>query len=270
MHMTATDSIALDQTMGGETRPRSMRQARTTITLMTYNVERGERWPEAAETIRRAAPDIICLQEVTDEAHPVRRFARPSKVRADLGLSADAAMLWNKSPLRIGNMTLVRDGEIGPGIVLEVPGSRPYGMLNLIRIRGSTLLVANLHLTDLMGPPPLAFPITESFRLREAQDLTRRLVAENRPAVAAGDFNTFWPAPACLHMRRHWRDCRSAARTPQCATRPTYGLPFVIDHIYCRGPIGIEDYRVIESPASDHRPVIATLALDADGEDEVV
>lgn len=260
--MTAAQSITPDRKTKPPRHPAAARRDCVTLTLMTYNVERGERWAEVAEVIRDAAADIICLQEVAEESHPTLHFARPSRVQEDLGLPADAAMLWNQSPLRIGNMTLVR-GEIEPCTMLEVAGSRPYGMLNRVRVKGTSLVVANLHLTDLMGPPPMAFPITESYRLREAQDVTRRLANEHGPVIATGDLNTFWPAPACLHMRRNWRDCRSAAHATQGATRPTYGLPFVIDHVFCRGPIGIEDYRVIPSPASDHRPVIATLSIDS-------
>ncbi|MEE8170428.1 MAG: endonuclease/exonuclease/phosphatase family protein, partial [Phycisphaerae bacterium] len=85
------------------------------------------------------------------------------------------------------------------------------------------------------------------------------------PVVALGDFNSFRPAPAYRIAARGMRDCRPFAKTPQPATRPTYGLPVVIDHIFVSPSIRVLDYRVIRAPGSDHYPVLATLQLPLPG-----
>jgi endonuclease/exonuclease/phosphatase (EEP) superfamily protein YafD len=158
-------------------------------------------------------------------------------------------------------MTLVRGGRIEPGRVLHVPPSQPYGMVNRVTVGGVGLVVANVHFAEMLGPPLLSFPFSEVFRLREACHLTRTLRRARVPVIAAGDFNTFWPAPATWPLRWHWRDCRRAVGGLGRATRPTYGLPFIIDNILVRGDADILDYEVIDGPGSDHRAIAATVRV---------
>lgn len=228
------------------------------LRLMTYNVEMGLAWPAALELIRAHPVDVLCLQEIPEEAHPDRRLVRPARVVKDVGLPHDLRMLWYREPRRVGNATFVR-GRVAPGPTLCIPLSKPYGMESEVEVGGTRLTVANIHLTEMLGPPLLAFPISEMYRLREAQDLTRRFARCDGPVVAMGDFNTFWPAPAAFVLHRDWRDCRAEVGGRHAATRPTYGLPFVIDHVLVRGDVKVRDYRVIGGPGSDHRAVLVEL-----------
>ncbi|MBN2560417.1 MAG: endonuclease/exonuclease/phosphatase family protein [Phycisphaerae bacterium] len=248
--------------------------ASATISVMTYNIQMGLNWPAARDLIRANPVDILCLQEVPEPDHVDRQLVRPRQILEDFDWPHDSAMLWYRSPHRIGNMTLTR-GFITPGRRLGVPFSKPYGLASEVRIHGGRLTVINIHMTDMLGPPAIAFPVSEMYRLREALDLTHRYGRTVRrdsrasrhrnPVIAMGDFNTFWPSPACWVMRRHWTDSRSggAARTSRRykATRPTYGLPFIIDHIFVRGGISVLDYQVLDGEGSDHRAVVATLRV---------
>ncbi len=232
----------------------------TVVTVMTYNVLYDGDWEAVRELILANPTDILCLQEVAEEAFPNRHVIRPSMIRKALPQTGEYAPLWHRSPKRIGNMTLVR-GTITKGKILSTPVSEPYGLMNTVEVAAARFSIANIHMTQMLGPPPVAFPISEVFRLREAIDLTHRASQYRHPVIALGDFNTFWPAPACWKLHRDWQDCRTAVGGRHPATRPTYGLPFVIDHIFVRGNAKILDYRVLEGGGSDHRAVVAKLEL---------
>jgi len=236
------------------------RGSRAVIRLMTYNIEMGLAWPEALELIRSQTFDVLCLQEVPEELHPNRRVVRPSRILRDLPMPSDLRMLWYRPPRRIGNATFAC-GRLQPGPALHIPPSKPYGMSTEVEVGGVRLTVFNIHMTEMLGPPLLAFPISEMYRLRESQDLTRRAARLKTPVVALGDFNTFWPSPAAWVLRRDWRDCRTEVGGRHAATRPTYGLPFVIDYILARGDITVLDYQVISGTGSDHRAVRAVVEV---------
>jgi endonuclease/exonuclease/phosphatase family metal-dependent hydrolase len=237
---------------------------------MTYNILLGLRWRAVRELIDAHPVDILCLQEVPEAEHADRRVVRLSRIIDHLDRPHDLGMLWNRSPHRCGNLTLVpRGGHLAPGrplavaqgTPLAVAQGTPYGWANDVEVSGVRLTIANVHFTEMLGPPLATFAVSEIYRLREALDLTRRFGHHRGPVIALGDFNTFWPAPACWVMHRHWTDCRSAAGGRHLATRPTYGLPFVIDHIFLRGGISVTGYQVVPGGGSDHRAVIATLQV---------
>lgn len=232
----------------------------TTIRLMTFNILCGLRWPDVRRLILAQDVDIICLQEVPQDGHCQRGFVRVAEVLGLLGWPYDLRMLWSRRPRQIGNLTLVR-GRIEPGPMLKIPLTPAYGFTSRVEVSGARLTVANLHLSPLGGPPPLAFPVTEVLRLREVRHLTKSLGDVGGPTVAVGDFNTFWLAPACWAMRQSWKDCRNEVGGTHLATRPTYGLPFVIDHVFMRGGVTAVDYEVLPGGGSDHRAVIATIQV---------
>lgn len=231
-----------------------------TVRLMTFNIQCGLQWPDVRHLILAQDVDIICLQEVPQDGHSQRDFVRVSEILDLLDWPHDLRMLWSRPPRQIGNLTLVR-GRIEPGPVLKIPLTQAYGFTSRVEVGGARLTVANLHLSPLGGPPPLAFAATEILRLREVRHLNKCFGDRHSPAVAVGDFNSFWPAPACWVMRRSWKDCRNEVGGVHLATRPTYGLPFVIDHVFMRGGVRAVDYEVLPGGGSDHRAVIATLQV---------
>ena len=256
---TSSEALAAPGLFYQATSARS--QAETaTIRLMTFNIQCGLQWPDVRRLILAQDVDIICLQEVPQHGHSRRGFVRVSQVLGLLDWPHDLRMLWSRHPRQIGNLTLVR-GRIEPASVLRIPLTQAYGFTSRVEVGGARLTVANLHLSPLGGPPPLAFPATEVFRFREVRHLTKSLADDRGPTVAVGDFNTFWPAPACWAMRRSWKDCRNEVGGTHLATRPTYGLPFVIDHVFLRGGVTAVDYEVLPGGGSDHRAVIATIQV---------
>lgn len=235
---------------------------RVTLRLATYNIWCGRHWPLALETLRQHPADILCLQEVLpDGSRAARRESRPTltRIAAELGGSFRYELLWKRVERPCGNLTLAR-GHVRPATVLRTPSSEPYGILTDIEIRGVRIRVANLHLAPLPGLPFLSFVPTELLRMREMLDFERRTHGHDGPLIACGDYNSFNPAPAYRIAARQLRDARRAFGGRHPATRPTYGLPFVIDHVFVSTHFAVEDYRVVVSGGSDHRLVFTTLS----------
>ncbi len=230
------------------------------IRVLSYNILYGCRWTQVRDLLLANPADIICLQEVPQHGHRRPNAVRADQILHDLDRPHSLAMLWYRPPRRVGNMTLVA-GSIDKGQILSTSLSQPYGLVNRVVVGGVNLTVVNVHFTEMLGPPPIAFPFSEMLRTREALDLTRRFRGRQEPVLVLGDFNSFWPAPACWVMRTNWTECRRAVGGRHPGTRKTYGLPFVIDHIFVRGPVRVHDYRVIDGGGSDHRAVYAALEV---------
>lgn len=228
--------------------------------IATYNIWCGQRWPRVLETLRANPADVICLQEVLGDNRAEDGWATASTVAAALGGAWQFAELWRSVERPCGNLTLVPRGKVHPATILQTATSEPYGLLTDVELQGVRLRVANLHLAPLPNPPLFGFAPSELLRMREALDFERRVAGDSRPLLACGDYNTFYPAPAYHIAARRMRDARRVVGGRHPATRPTYGLPFVIDHVFVSSHFDVEDYRVVVSDGSDHRLVVSTLS----------
>lgn len=235
---------------------------RVAIRLLTYNIQFGQRWPEIRALIRAADADVICLQEVPNPEYPLPRVAPREAICADLDLPYACEMLWFDGPRHVGNMTLVR-GCIGATTTLCIPGGRPYGIMNEVECGAARFNLVNVHLSPVESPLVFNFWPSERIRRREAVHLNEACYNAALPTVAAGDFNAFHLTPTMQTLASAWRDSRTVRSGGPFATRSTFGLPFVLDHVLLRGDVRAESYRVLDSDASDHRPVLVTLSLAA-------
>lgn len=231
-----------------------------TVRMLTYNILFGRNWPESLAVIRDADADVICLQEIVPEEFDREPHTCVDRIIDDIGLPHDFVYLWGRGTRRLGNITFARDA-VTDRVVLRTRPTQPYGMAHRVEAAGTTLTVANIHLSPMLGPAPLMFLPSELLRWLEARHLSRWAQTVTGPIVAAGDFNTFAAAPAYRRMASAWSDARSRARGPVPATRPTYGIPFVIDHIFISGDAAACEYSVITGGGSDHQAVLATLKV---------
>jgi len=214
------------------------------------------------DLILAAEADVICLQEVPNRAYPLPSVAPREVICADIQHPHACEMLWFDGLRHVGNMTLVR-GQIGPTAQLCIPGRPPYAIVNEVTCGQARFILVNVHLTPVESPLLINFWPSEFIRVREARDLNQACEDAMLPVVAAGDFNSFQPTPSMQTLASAWRDSRAARRGGPFATRPTFGLPLVLDHVLLRGDVRAESYEVIDSDASDHRPVLVTLSLPA-------
>jgi len=235
--------------------------SRATVRVMSYNVFLGHDWENAARLIEQNPADVICLQEVVEERFPNRAFVRASQVAERFQGEWNYCPLWFRRPRRIGNMTIVTRGRLSKPRVLHVSGSQPYGTWSKVQIDGVRFVVVNLHLAPMHGFLPIAFAATEYRRVRETVHLHKMIRRSRLPVIALGDYNTFWPSPGYFTARRDLIECRQRVARRHAATRPTCALPFIIDHIFVTPDVKVRDYRVIIGPGSDHRPVMAAVAV---------
>ncbi len=232
------------------------------IRILTYNILFGRRWSESLAVIRDADADVICLQELVPEGSSYEPAVPLDQIADDIGMPHDFAFLWGKNKKRIANMTLARDGVSDRRLLRAWP-TPAYGLVNRVQVSDVQFTMANVHLSPMLGPPLLMFLPSEGLRLNEVGHLSRWASTCLGPVVAAGDFNTFSVAPAFRRMKRDWQNARDVAKSKIRPTRPTYGIPFVIDHVFVRGDAVLCDYDVMPGGGSDHKAVLATIKLPA-------
>jgi len=98
------------------------------------------------------------------------------------------------------------------------------------------------------------------WHLQEADELVRLVSTFKDPTIVLGDFNSAPDHPIHHKLRGMMTDCLSAAGK---GLSPTYlfFLPLRIDYIYVTRSICVHSAQVIDSEASDHKPVEAVLSL---------
>lgn len=231
-----------------------------TLRVLTFNILFGRNWAESLAVIRDADADVICLQEVVPDDSFYAPFTPIDRIIDDIAMPHDYAYLWGRGEKRLGNLTFARD-DVAERTILRTWPTPAYGMANRVSVGTTRLTIANIHLSPMLGPPPLMFWPSECLRRLETGHLSRWAQSHCGPIVAAGDYNSFAMAPATRRMARGWQDARIAARGATAPTRRTYGLPFVIDHIFVRGGLAACEYTVLPGGGSDHRAVLATLKV---------
>jgi endonuclease/exonuclease/phosphatase (EEP) superfamily protein YafD len=202
-----------------------------------------------------ADPDVLLLQEYTDEWHK----------------AASAAL----SPQYPYSSFVTRDDSFGVAIysrlpfVGEVDNRLPLGRAGVeqtravVRTSGRDVAVYNVHLL-----PPRRLDYTIDSRLQFA-GLLETLAEEKLPYVVGGDFNLTSDTPQHHDLERIGaRDAHDLAGRGRGSTWPVntffrYLPGLRLDHVYL-GP-GLTAVRTSTGTGrgSDHRPVITDVAWDA-------
>jgi endonuclease/exonuclease/phosphatase family metal-dependent hydrolase len=235
------------------------------VRVLTYNIHHGEGTDgqlvlaRIAEVIRRAAPDLVALQEVdnaTRRSHGVDQAAelgRLTGMRAVFGKAMDydgggyGEAVLSRFPL----------SEVTVHALPFTAGREPRCALS-VRVElgagGPTVLFAATHLEH----------ARETLRLLQTQELDRALTGTGTvPAILAGDLNDGPDSPPLRLLLAHWTD--AAAGRPQ-PTWPAAAPESRIDYVLLR-PAGrwrvVEEQVIDERTASDHRPLLVVLAPTA-------
>ena len=235
-----------------------------TIRVLTYNTHCATGGVDnVARIIRDTGPDVVCLQEV-----------------AGIGNSPDpapalAAALSGYEVKRTsrGGMTLSRCPIVKNRVVpLGSPTVARQALMTAIDVRGQRVTVVNVHLmTSDIGALHAESVSSLSHGLRRASAVrTQQVAALLRlcegvagPLVAAGDFNT--PPGTKVHrlMSAQLRDAFMQAGHG-------FGLTFTsarpllrIDYVWASSQLRVQSCRALDTQVSDHRPVLAELALQS-------
>ncbi len=226
--------------------------------VMTFNIlTGGAPADDALAAIAAAAPDIVCLQELTPklaeafverlgDTYPHRIF-EPRRHTQGIGIASRLPL----SDTRILTLDLP---------YLPVAAAR-------VNLAAGRVNLACVHFI----PPHSGFGQTDdlvrlyednrAIRVGQARGVLQYLDGAGGPAIVLGDFNE-WPGQAALEALREagFTDACHARRNRCGPTFPGHVVPlpalFRVDHILGRG-VEFADAAVLEAGGSDHYPVAA-------------
>ena len=269
-----TDANQLDRTWKGEfTSP----QVAANIRMVDWNIDRGTRFDEVAQSLENAHPDLCLLQEVDlfDRRSGDRNVAEALAQRLKLNYaivpsfqelsqaSTGKAAYQGQAILTrlpILNVRVIRFREQSnwwkPHVFLpNVPlmQRRTGGRTALVvELKGpdGNIVVYNAHLESRStGKLQMA-------QLHEILDDASRY-SEGTPIILAGDFNT-------LYSTKGFQDTLQQSGYHNAFDKPprTHKIAGNLDWILVRGPLRTENATVVtEAQGSDHFPVAATIVM---------
>jgi endonuclease/exonuclease/phosphatase family metal-dependent hydrolase len=222
------------------------------LRVVSYNV-RSLRDDRAAlvRVIRELNPDVLCLQEAP---RLLRWRARCAALARDTGL------LYVGGGGTTGGAVMLASMRVDVQSMLEYRFSRTPrlhqrgAVAALVAVGGAAAAVASVH---------LGLDADERLRHRgELVGLVDRFAAD--VTVLAGDLNELPDKPAWRAIAAEFTDAGAADDTPTFSTRIPRRR---IDGVFVRGPGRVTSYRVVDDvdvvAASDHRPVVADVELEA-------
>lgn len=211
-----------------------------TLRVLTHNAwGRNHDLVRLTALLRSQDADVILLQEISAPAAPVLDAVRdlyPHQIHC-LGDVWCRLALLSKEPWRSA-------------------GFRPLGRDNAPTIWATGL---GPHAVTVVGTH-LIWPLKSERQSREVATLVREIAALPRPLVLAGDLNaTPWSAA----YRRLTESAGFAGRSWSPASWPVWLGPFgvPIDHVLVTPPARVLSLESGPRSGSDHRPVLATVAL---------
>lgn len=212
------------------------------LTVMTYNIEFGNRLPEALEVIRRESPDIVCLQEIRESQLP--------EIESALGMSAVWWASWNLfGGGEWGNVVLSR-GRVSEAHSIPTSSGGSFGVWAVVEIEGSRFVVASVHLMH-MKTEGAGFAAREI----EIQSLLNAVEKAGAPVLIAGDFNNPPMGANYGLLTSKFTDLSEGSG----ATLPS-SMPLVrADYVFGTKEWKRSSARRIDVKISDHRPVVVVV-----------
>jgi endonuclease/exonuclease/phosphatase family metal-dependent hydrolase len=222
------------------------------LRIVSYNIRalRDDR-SAVVRVLRGLDADVVCIQEAP-------RFWRwRSRCAA---LARESGLLYVGGGRRIGGTVMLASLRVDVRSTIEyafskTPKLHKRGAVAARVHRGGTsLVVASVHLG-----------LDTDERLRHRGELVG-LVDRFAPdvAVVAGDINERPDKPTWQALAAEFVDAGAGDDTPTFSAKDPRRR---IDGVFVRGPARVRSYRVIDGPdvvsASDHRPVVVDLSLDA-------
>lgn len=228
-----------------------------TLRLVTWNVHACQAGVDnIVAELRELNPDIICLQEVesgtlgSPSTNEVERIARGLGMR----------YVCTPSPAKgtkEEQLAIFARGELDDVELLENGTGRRYGISAEVDLADDTdIRIVCVHFTSNATSDIGRFLVTGARRLRETSDLVRRIRRWEGNVILAGDFNA---TPVMLeHMAI---DCHMEWVGTFQPTFPGDSPVLQLDHVFLKGSMKAAGIFVQPTRFSDHRPVVADIAL---------
>jgi endonuclease/exonuclease/phosphatase (EEP) superfamily protein YafD len=239
--------------------------------VATYNIWERARWPERREPLqeylRLTTPDVLCIQELRPETREAIDEALPSHARVEdelPGWTEEGTVYWHRE--------LFDEVEHGAEDLGQYNQKRRLFWARLRHLpTGRTVLVTTAHFTWQGNPTERETGqsprVAEARRTVEALD---RLAGTDEPVLFMGDLNDSSNAIRVLR-EGGLTDSFTATGSPLLPTHPArptaQGTPQVLDWQFHSGPLRaltshVGDFFLGDVAPSDHKPVVATYALD--------
>jgi endonuclease/exonuclease/phosphatase (EEP) superfamily protein YafD len=252
--------IAARSAAGGPT----ARAASPTLRVLTFNIwHAGGGVSAVIGTIQRARPDVFCLQEaVQGNGNP--RDPVPAITRA--------FPRWHTA--RRGEYLVASRYPVRRMRVLPLgPTKKHRSMLEVVLdVRGRPVTVYNVHFKTAVHPESIlrhrgslahTMNRTAAVRRAQAEVVARRALANRGPTLVCGDFNS---PPGSYTLRRlepRFRDSFGRAGLGLGYTYPARRPLLRIDYVLASPEFAIRECQALPMGGSDHRAVVAELALGA-------
>ena len=240
------------------------------LRVMTYNIHYGD--PDLGkitEVICAADADVVALQEVDVHFSERSGFAdQAAEIASKCGMEFRYGPIYDMPPLEAGKP----NRQFGPAILTRYPvvswknhmltrlstqtDAPPTPMPGFLQVTldvgGTEVDVFSTHL-DYRGDPAV--------RKTQVAEMLAILGSMSRPTVLMGDMNA-GPgqeelAPLFARLRDAW-----AGQSDPGNTVPVDAPTNRIDYVFVAGPLRAVSARVLDTTASDHRPVVAELAFE--------
>ncbi len=245
--MMASGAHLRDVTASAYAAPIEAAEDQAVLRVITYNVLGSNRnYDATVDFLRRQAADVVLLNEV-----------HGPWFRALAALTDVYPYTLDCSGIRWCNLAVLSRLPLGDTYVGR-PGSYAPQMADVtVRALGRDVRLLGTHLVHGLVPGGFARQGLEVQRVADRVNLRRM------PTVLAGDFNMSPWAPRLQAMA----DRAGLTVTPSLFGTWPAGLPMParipIDHVLVSPDLQVTDRRLGPALGSDHRPVIATIALAA-------
>lgn len=239
------------------------------LKVMTYNIHSSigtdgkADWRRIAALIKKEAPDLLALEEVTVNHLQTPGVHVPQAIAEELDMN-----------VCFGKAIPINEGKGEYGVAALSP--HPLEWIDKVFLPSPDGIEKRIALiVKVQVEKPLFFAVThfsyqgefqgdEEYRTRSAE-LIRKTLAEKgcSPVIWAGDFNTFQGTPTVAFIQSCWDVHNNASPdipTAHCQHAGWRQIDFI-----CSAPknaFRLQEFKVIDDLlASDHRPVCATLQL---------
>jgi endonuclease/exonuclease/phosphatase family metal-dependent hydrolase len=224
--------------------------------MMTWNIAAGHGdLSRVATQIRSINPDVVALQEVDVKWSERSAFVdQADSLSKLLHMNMRFGPIYDISPRQFGVAVLSRypivsstNHEITRLSTQQqnpVPAKAPGFLETVLDVSGTRVRVFSTHLDY------RADPSVRATQVREMMDVVS---TSRMPTILAGDLNATTAAPELAPLMNAFKTLETPMTYP--AGVPAKRIDFILTNGF-----GMSDARVDSTDASDHRPVIMTVA----------